>query len=216
MSPEADEPVPTEPGMVPDPAPKLTDTPDEIAATPSIAGAIKKFQPPPAPNDLSLGAPENFPIWALPDKLRAVVENLAARNQTPVCLPAMSALAVLSGAVGKSAVVRGGFKDMLTLLNLYVLAIAMRGSGKGNTGETLCRPMSLRSSELAEQHAKITAGKRGELGVVKREVGRMEMDAANSKTTGLERENMMDTLINRHARLAELEREAAREITLLV
>ena len=164
--------------------------------------------------DLSAGAPERFPIAVFSPLLRAVAENMAAVYQTPTCLPAMSALAVTSGAIGKSAVVRNGYKDKSTRLNLYVLAVAERGSGKGNIGETLGGPLSRRSKELAEQHRKIAASKRGELGALRKEIGNLEGQTA--KAVGFERGNLLDSLSNLHARVAELEVEAAREVTLLV
>ena len=181
---------------------------------PENIGCVVNFPPPADAIDLTAGAPDKFPLASFPPLLRAVADNMAAVYQTPDCLPAMSALAVLSGAVGKSVIVRGAYKDKTTRLNLYVIAVAERGSGKGNVGETLCRPLSRRSAELAEQHAESTADKRGELGVVKKEIARMEGDAA--KATGTERANLLDSLRNRQARLAELEREAARERSLLV
>jgi len=164
--------------------------------------------------DLSAGAPEQFPLDAFPPLLRAVAEDMANVYQTPVCLPAMSLLAVESGAVGKSVVVRGAYKDKLTRLNLYVIPVAERGSGKGVIGETLCAPISRRSRELAERQRIVVADTRGELGVLKKEVQRLEQQAAG--TEGQERASLLDTLSNRHARLAELEAEAAREATLLV
>jgi hypothetical protein len=62
----------------------------------------------PAVFDFSAGAPANFPEGALPPLLRTVANDMATVYQTPRCLPAMSALAVLSGAVGSSVVVIGG------------------------------------------------------------------------------------------------------------
>ncbi len=168
----------------------------------------------PAPSDLSAGAAENFPIQSFPLLLRAVAENMAAVYQTPISLPAMSALAVLSGAVGKSAVVCAGYKDKATRLNLYVIAVAERGSGKGVIGETLCAPINQESRELAKRHALVMAGKRGELGVLKKEVQRLEQQAAGAD--GHERANLVSTLENRHARLAELDAESAREVSLII
>lgn len=164
--------------------------------------------------DLSAGEPEKFPIDVFPESLRSVANDMAGVYQTPVCLPAMSALAVLSGAVGKSVVVRGGYKDKATRLNVYVIPVAERGSGKGNVGETLIAPLVCRSRELAKRHGNVVAGKRGELGVLKREVQKMEQQAAG-KSDG-ERANLLDTLSNRHARIAELEAEATRDSTLWV
>src|SRR5438552_3856668 len=51
--------------------------------------------------DLTLGAPDKFPIADFPALLRAVAEELAKVYQTPVCMPAMSAIAALSGSTGQ-------------------------------------------------------------------------------------------------------------------
>jgi len=126
----------------------------------------------------------------------------------------MSAMAVLAGTIGKSVIVRGAYKDKATRLNLFVIAVAERGSGKGNIGETLCAPMTLRSKDLAKKHAEITASKRGEQGAIKKEIAHLERNISNR--SGADRANRLDTLGHKQARLAELEREAAREVTLLV
>ncbi len=164
--------------------------------------------------DLSEGSPEKFPIASFPLSLRTVASEMAAVYQTPVCLPAMSTLAVLSGAVGKSVVVHRAFKDRQTRLNLFVIAVAERGSGKGVIGETLCKPIAQESQELAKKHRVMVTSKRGELEVLKKEAARLTQDTAN--TAGHERANQLETLGNHHQRLEELEREANREFALLV
>ena len=95
--------------------------------------------------DLSYGEPQNFPIDAFPENLRNVVTEMAKLYQTPVCLPAMSSLAILSGAIGRSAYVTGAFKDKVTYLNLFVVPVAKKSVGKGNIGEQLCHPINERS-----------------------------------------------------------------------
>ena len=185
----------------------------------SASRIIEFLRPDERPNesqgfDLSYGRPENFPIAALPDNLRAVAVNMAKVYQTPVCLPAMSALAVLSGATGASVIVTGAYKDKRTRLNLYVWPVAERGSGKGVIGETLCAPISRRSKELAKQHRQTVAGKRGEIAALSVEAKRLSQEAASA--TGSDRDNLIVTLGNRNEHLAELEAEAAREKTLLV
>jgi len=103
---------------------------------------------------------------------------------------------------------------METRLNLYVIPVAEKGSGKGVVGETLCAPVFQESHELEKTHLAIVAGMRGELGVLRKEVQRLEQQAAGAD--GAERANLLDTLSNRHTRLAELECDAAREIALLI
>ncbi len=164
--------------------------------------------------DLSAGDPDQFPIAAFPQIPRTVAENMAQVYQTPICLSAMTALAVLSGAVGKTVTVRGGYKDKATCLNLYVIPVAERGSGKGVVGETLCKPMAKRSNELAKHHRQFAANSRGEMGVLKKEIQRLEQQAASAK--GPERDNLITTLESRQQRMEGLEMEAACEKTLLV
>jgi hypothetical protein len=189
---------------------------DDRPSTPPIVRVVTYEKPDATPSgfDLSFGAPENFPILCFPPLLRSVAQDMANVYQTPVCLPAMAALAVASGAVAKSCVVVGGYKDRSTRLNLYVIPVAERGSGKGVIGEKLCEPISQESHELAKRHRQIVATQRGEIGVLKREAQQLEIKATRSE--GAERANLLDALGNRHERLAELENEAARDTTLLV
>ena len=164
--------------------------------------------------DLSAGNPDLFPIDAFPGALRKVAENMQSVYQVPVCLPAMSALAVLSGAAGASVVVSGGYKDRPTRLNLYVIPVAERGSGKGVIGEALCKPLSERSSELAAKHRQTVAGVKGEIGVLKKEMETMQRSAANAK--GAERDNLMATIRARSERIDSMDRDAIKEKTLLI
>lgn len=171
--------------------------------------------PRPAPlPDFSVGSPESFPAAALPTLLRSVAEDMARTYQTPLCLPAMATLAVLSGAVGRSVVVRGGFKDKDTRLNLYVIAAAERGTGKGNTGELLARPIAERSKLLRERQLEEAAARRGEVGILKKEIAKLESQGASA--IGPERHQIEETLASRHLRVEELEREAKKQCTLMV
>jgi hypothetical protein len=145
------------------------------------------FPPPDAPNtvqDYSIGAPDQFPIDAFPPKLRGIAQELAAVYQTPVCLSAMASLAITSAAVGSSVEVEGAYKDKRTRLNLYVIAAAERGSGKGNVGETLTRVICRRAEILAEGNRDIIATRKGEVGLLRTEITRLER--SSSECTGTE------------------------------
>jgi hypothetical protein len=164
--------------------------------------------------DLSEGEPERFPIDAFPPFLQTIAGNMALVYQTPVCMPAMSTLAVLSGSVGKSVIVRGGYKDKETRLNIYVVAAAERGSGKGNIGELLAAPFAERSQEEAARHRETTASKRGELGLLKKRIQQLENSGANAK--GVDRHQTGSELTTCYQSLFELERESKRHATLWV
>ena len=163
--------------------------------------------------DYSEGDIERFPMDAFPQALRTVADNMARVYQTPACLPAMSALAVLSAAAGASVVVRGGYKDKNTRLNLYVVPVAERGSGKGVIGEALCKPIQERSTSMAAAQRSATASVRAEYGLCKKEINRLEQSNLKS---GVDRDNLLATISSKYERLTLLEAEIAREATLLV
>ena len=172
------------------------------------------FDAPPVPADLSAGAPENFPASVLPPLLLDVAEDMARVYQTPVHLPGMAALAVLSGAVGRSVVVKEAFKDKTTRLNLYVIASAERGTGKGNIGEHLAHPIAERSKQLRERQLNDTASFRGEVGLLKKEIAKLEGQGASE--SGAARHKTESDLAAKHLRLETLDREAKRERKLWV
>jgi len=148
------------------------------------------------------GAPDKFPIDCFPPQIREVAEDMARVYQTPACLPAMSALAILSGAAGKWAEVHGAYKDRGTRLNLYVIAAAERGSGKGNTSQ-LAEPVRLREAVMQGEHRKRIAGHKADAGILRARIYKAEKSSGG----GADLQDM-------HRRLAELEREARRHVAL--
>lgn len=179
-------------------------------------GKVVKYAPPKPDHDIESEEAKggSFPIDCFPPMLRDTATNLAVVYQTPVSLPAMAALAVLSGAIGPSVTVRGGFKDKATRLNLYVIGMAERGTGKGATSEILAKPLAEKSRVLAEQHRKFASDRKAELGILKREINLLTQKI--EKSSGVDRDSIIDTLKNRQREADELEIEASREVTLWV
>lgn len=167
---------------------------------------IVPFAPPAEALDLTLGRPEKFPVDALPLALWTVTTSMAKTYQVPFCLPAMSGLAALSGAVGKSIVVVGGHKDKITHLNLYVVAASERGTGKGNVAERLTKSIVIANDLLREKHDATTAIARSRLGVLKKEIGKLESTCATK--TGIEREQAENELEVKNRQLIDAERES--------
>lgn len=185
-----------------------------VDSVPPNGRAIEIFQPPSeVANYAILGVPEKFPCEALPPLLRKIAENMASVYQTPVCLPALCALGVLSGAVGKSAIVNGAYKDKITRLNLYIVPCAERGSGKDIIGETLCGPLSRRSQLLAQEHGKVVSGQRAEVGLLKRKIQELQTKGAKNKD-GRSGE-IVEQLNEAQQRLDQLEKEIGRNVALL-
>lgn len=155
---------------------------------------------------------EPFPIDVFPEPLKAVAKELAEVYQVPVSLSAMSGLAVMSGAVGQAVIVKGARRDLKTKLNLYVIPVAERGSGKGIVGEKLTKPIITRSHELADAYHRKVSGFQAEVGTLLSEIKALQSDAA--KATGVERERTMADLAAKTERKYQLEKDGKRNVTL--
>lgn len=94
--------------------------------------------------------PSPFPVEVLPPALRELAEQSAEVFQVPVELPAMIALGTLSGALGKSVELRGVRNGTSSFGNLYVIAAAERGTGKGAVAREIVAPVLEASRELAD------------------------------------------------------------------
>ena len=164
----------------------------------------------------TLGRPESFPLEALPAVLRTVTKSMSSTYQVPHCLPAMSALAVLSGAIGKSTTLVGGHKDKTTHLNVFVFAASERGTGKGCVAERLARPIVEANELLRLKHDGALALARSRLGILKKEITKLETVCCSK--TGLERDQAENELELKHRQLLESERETlnGERTTLLV
>ena len=77
--------------------------------------------------------PGEFPLDALPPIMRRVAASIADTYRVPVAMPAMAALAIHAGAMGKIYQVVGAVHGYRSYGNLYVV-IAAEGAA--------CRSMS--------------------------------------------------------------------------
>jgi len=180
-----------------------------------IRPVIREWKPPinPALNDEdSETRTALFPIGEFPEPLKTVASELADTYQMPVSLSAMSALAVISGAVGQSAVVTGARRDLTTKLNLYVIPIAGRGSGKGTLGQILTKPLITRSKQLADAYRGKMADFQSEVGLLEAEIKRLHRAA--SPATGVDREALLEELAGKTKRKDQLKAESNRNTTL--
>ena len=87
-----------------------------------------------------------FPVEALPDDLRAVVEGLADSFQVPTALPALLALALLSGACATVRVSPWGGWEVP--LPLWACVVLRPGARKSPVLEALRRPVDERETAL--------------------------------------------------------------------
>jgi len=93
-----------------------------------------------------------FPIDTLSEKARAAAETIADVYRIPVEMPALCALATISGAMGRTWSLEGGAKDgQSTHGNLYVLIGAPAGSGKAAPAAILTKPFLEYASQVARR-----------------------------------------------------------------
>jgi hypothetical protein len=85
--------------------------------------------------------PGEFPTDALSPLVRDLVMEISQVYQIPPQMPAMAALAVTGAAVGKRYILVEAVNGQESFANLYVVATASRGGGKGSVGNVIVEPL---------------------------------------------------------------------------
>lgn len=93
--------------------------------------------------------PGPFPIDALNDTQRRIVEAVANVHQLPMELVAMPALATTAAAMGKGWKLTGAVNGRENFANLYIIPGAPKSTGKGAAAQ-LANPIVEASAKLAE------------------------------------------------------------------
>ena len=92
--------------------------------------------------------PGPFPIDALNETQRRIVEAVATVHQLPIELAAMPALAVIGAALGKAWKLSGAVNGCETFGNVYIIPGAPKSTGKGAAAR-LAEPIVQASAKLA-------------------------------------------------------------------
>jgi hypothetical protein len=93
-----------------------------------------------------------FPDDALSPRAQAAAATIADVYRIPIEMPALCALATISGAMGRSWAFEGGAKDgQTTHGNLYVLIGAPAGSGKAAPAAILTKPFLEYASQVIKR-----------------------------------------------------------------
>ena len=144
------------------------------------------FSPlPPRPVDTGTAdlEPGRFPIQALSPAMRAMVESVADVHRVPVELPAMSAVAIVSGAMGNAFILTGAVNGKECHGNLYVIPAAPKSIGKGSVAGALVQPLLKASGELeATFKDSQLPGLRTEKATLEKRVGMLVNELASGKT----------------------------------
>lgn len=91
-----------------------------------------------------------FPLHVLNDTMRAIAEEAANVHQIPIELPAMAAVATMSGALGKSRELIGAVNGKTSFGNVYVIAAAPKSTGKG-AASSIVSPLTTASGEMGRE-----------------------------------------------------------------
>ena len=154
--------------------------------------------------------PGEFPIHSLNPMMRAMVEDVAKVHRVPVELPAMSAVGIVSGALGNAFTLTGAVNGKDCHGNLYVIAAGPKSSGKGSVASALVRPLLDASAELEADFKQTQLPRlRSEKAILEKRVGFLVNELVTGKTgTGQDRKPMgeMETVETRR----ELEQAQAR------
>ena len=94
--------------------------------------------------------PGDFPIDALSPVMRQIAIEHAEVHKIPVCMTAMTALAVGSGAMGKTFNLTHAVNGKSSFPNIMVVIAAERGVGKGVCSQ-IAKPLWDASCQLAEE-----------------------------------------------------------------
>ena len=85
--------------------------------------------------------------------MREMVEEIARQTRTPDALSAVVAIGVTAAAIGRGLLVNSGGSRQ-TAANLYLLAIARSGVGKGQTFSHVSKPLYAAEAEAADEWKK--------------------------------------------------------------
>ena len=110
--------------------------------------------------------PGPFPLDALSPVMQAIAKSVAEVYQIPTAMPGMSALAVGAGAGGKTYKLTGAVNGQSSYANLYVIASAGRGEGKGSVAAVIAGPLIKASIDLGRDFLPTRAKRNAEVDVL--------------------------------------------------
>ena len=163
----------------------------------------------PPDEDTAADSPPPFPLESLPPALAGIVAEVARCERVPASLPAICVLGVASAAIG-AGLETVSAADRVTRANLFLLGSAESGSGKSQVFRRIAEPIVEHQNALHEVFRDKTAPQlASEIGLLTREIKRLEIKAAKENTDATDRERMLAGLEYKNARLAELKQKNA-------
>lgn len=178
--------------------------PPQLASTAQAHG----FQNTPGSNNADCAIGEEgdspFPRHCLPDKLKAIVVEVAAAAAVPICLPAICALGAVSAALGAGIEIE---TDGLSTLraNLYIIITASSGTGKSEASKAILAPLMDHENEMLDKWRvdKLPSLKAGK-SVIQRKIESLQKSICKLKDSSVE-QAQHEELVKLQKQLEEIE-----------
>lgn len=110
-----------------------------------------------------------FPVEMLSPLIRDLATDIAKVYCIPPAMPAMAALTIAGAAAGKQYRLVDAVNGQESYSNLFVIAVARRGTGKGSVAAPLIKPFQKANEELREKFAPKRAANLAEAKVLEEE-----------------------------------------------
>lgn len=146
----------------------------------------------------------SFPLDALPDTARNMAEEIVKAALVPDSLAAITTLGILSASIGGGILIDSG-AARITPANLFFLAIAESGTGKGRSFSMAARTFQkIEAKEAAHWRSNVLPGMKADLRLIEKDIKKMEK-SADKETQAIARDIIRMELSELEKRKAELE-----------
>lgn len=96
--------------------------------------------------------PRSFPIEALNETQRAIVESVMKTYDQDAGVVGIASIAVIAGAIGRAYSAEGGAAGFSTYANIFSLIGADRSTGKGTSARILMQPIIRANDEIQQRY----------------------------------------------------------------
>lgn len=146
----------------------------------------------------------SFPLDALPDTARNMAGEIVKAALVPDSLAAITTLGILSASIGGGILIDSG-AARITPANLFFLAIAESGTGKGRAFSMAARAFQeIEAEEAAHWRSNVLPGMKADLRLIEKDIKKLEK-SADKETQATARDIIRMELSELEKRKAELE-----------
>ncbi|HWB06935.1 MAG TPA: DUF3987 domain-containing protein [Verrucomicrobiales bacterium] len=176
------------------------------------AGAIQEAMgtPPPLTEPDAATVASEFPLDALPQPLRSMAYHASLQTGAPISLCAAAGIGIASASIGSGLAIQSS-PARTTRANLFILAVAQSGTGKGEAFKAMMFPFYSRAQCLMQEWIQDTRPRL----LSDAEIAKADLEAAKRDrkraTSDAERTHAAEEIRDATARIDSAERALARE-----